>query len=202
MRRLVIYKLELICVKYVPIIIALLSLLDNILMYYDISLDILSYIAGTSILTTIPMYISSYVYKFCKYHRMFIHYIVVNKVIAMVDNYIIIPLSDFYLLLSNMIIAGIFLFFVLYFHLKYGGRGNVEPKAFTRIFPDGYSMVVINSKEEASIIHEAEHVKNAIWEFIGYSPQVDNDEVDAYLLTYIYIKILEVFRKHDKVVNR
>lgn len=31
MRRLVIYKLELICVKYVPIIIALLSLLDNIL---------------------------------------------------------------------------------------------------------------------------------------------------------------------------
>lgn len=57
MRRLVIYKLELICVKYVPIIIALLSLLDNVLMYYDISLDILSYIAGTSILTTIPMYI-------------------------------------------------------------------------------------------------------------------------------------------------
>lgn len=31
---------------------------------------------------------------------------------------------------------------------------------------------------------------------------VDNDEVDAYLLTYIYIKILEVFRKHDKVVNK
>lgn len=124
MRRIVIYKLELICIKYIPIIIALLSLLDNILMYYDISLDILSYIAGTSILTTIPMYISSYVYKFCKYHRMFIHYIVVNKVIAMIDNYIIISLSDFYLLLFNMIIAGIFLFLILYLHLKYGGRSN------------------------------------------------------------------------------
>lgn len=98
MRRIVIYKLELICIKYIPIIIALLSLLDNILMYYDISLDILSYIAGTSILTTIPMYISSYVYKFCKYHRIFIHYIVVNKVIAMIDNYIIIP---FYIFVSN-----------------------------------------------------------------------------------------------------
>lgn len=57
MRRIVIYKLELICIKYIPIIVALLSLLDNILMYCDISLDILSYIAGTSILTTIPMYI-------------------------------------------------------------------------------------------------------------------------------------------------
>lgn len=56
--------------------------------------------------------------------RLVIYKIVVNKVIAMVDNYIIIPLSDFYLLLFNMIIAGIFLFFVLYFHLKYGGRSN------------------------------------------------------------------------------
>ena len=118
MRRIVIYKLELICIKYIPIIVALLSLLDNILMYCDISLDILSYIAGASILTTIPMYISSYVYKFCKYHRMFIHYIVVNKVIAMIDNYIIIPLSDFYLLLFNMIIAGIFFIFCIVLSLK------------------------------------------------------------------------------------
>lgn len=81
-------------------------------------------------------------------------------------------------------------------------KGSIEPNAFTRIFPEGCSIVAVNSKEEASIVHEAEHVKNAIWEFIGYSPQVDNDEVDSYLLTYIYIKILEVFKKHDKVVNK
>lgn len=79
-------------------------------------------------------------------------------------------------------------------------KGSIEPNAFTRIFPEGCSIVAVNSKEEASIVHEAEHVKNAIWEFIGYSPQVDNDEVDSYLLTYIYIKILEVFKKHDKCV--
>lgn len=81
-------------------------------------------------------------------------------------------------------------------------KGSIEPKAFTRIFPEGCSIVAVNSKEEASIVHEAEHVKNAIWEFIGYSPQVDNDEVDSYLLTYVYIKILEIFKKHDKVVNK
>lgn len=80
--------------------------------------------------------------------------------------------------------------------------GDVEPKAFTKISLRGRSLVAVNSREEASIVHEAEHVKNAIWEFIGYSPQVDNDEVDSYLLTYIYIKISEVFRKHDKVVNK
>ena len=47
-----------------------------------------------------------------------------------------------------------------------------------------------------SIVHEAEHVKNLIWEYIGYRPQSDNDEVDAYLLTYIYNKIIDVFYKH------
>ena len=38
----------------------------------------------------------------------------------------------------------------------------------------------------SSIAHESEHIKNAIWRYIGYEPQRDNDEVDAYLLTYIY----------------
>lgn len=33
-------------------------------------------------------------------------------------------------------------------------------------------------------------------EDIGYTPQRDNDEVDAYLLTYIYDKITQVFYKH------
>ena len=53
--------------------------------------------------------------------------------------------------------------------------------------------------ESVNIAHESEHVKNAIWRFIGYEPQRDNDEVDAYLLTYIYNKITDVFYKHDSV---
>lgn len=48
----------------------------------------------------------------------------------------------------------------------------------------------------SSIVHEAEHIKNHIWQYIGYTPQRDNDEVDAYLLTYIYNKITQVFYKH------
>lgn len=69
------YKLELICVKYVPILIALITLIDVILYYFDIDFELINYIADTSFLTMIPMYISSYVYKFCEYHN----YIVVNN---------------------------------------------------------------------------------------------------------------------------
>lgn len=116
------YKLELICVKYIPILIALITLIDVILYYFDINFELINYIAGTSFLTMIPMYISSYVYKFCEYHRMFLHYIVVNKIVMMLDLYIGIPLGDFMLLVLYLIIAGIFAFLALYLHQKYGGR--------------------------------------------------------------------------------
>ena len=75
--------------------------------------------------------------------------------------------------------------------------GGPEPRAITDIWY-GKALVAVNSKEETSIIHESEHIKNAIWEYIGYKPQLGNDEVDAYLLAYIYKKIKEVFIKHDK----
>ena len=67
-------KLELLCVKYIPILIAAIVLLNAILNYFNIYVKELHYIAGTSFLTLIPMYISSYAYKFCEYHRMFIHF--------------------------------------------------------------------------------------------------------------------------------
>lgn len=65
----------------------------------------------------------------------------------------------------------------------------------------GASLVAIDAKRGSSIPHEAEHVKNTIWNYIGYIPQRDNDEVDAYLLTYIYEKITDVFYKHNKVAK-
>lgn len=56
--------------------------------------------------------------------------------------------------------------------------------------------VFIDRKHPSTIVHEAEHIKNFIWEYIGYTPQRDNDEVDAYLLKYLYNKIVTVFYKH------
>ena len=112
------YKLELLCVKYIPILIAVVVLLNAILSYFDIYINEFSYIAGTSFLTLIPMYISSYAYRFCGYHRMFIHYILTHKLVATVDLYIGIPVSDLTLLGIYLIIAGIFILIILYLHQK------------------------------------------------------------------------------------
>ena len=118
------YKLESLCVKHVPIIIAAIVLLNVILARFDVYVDEPNYIAGTGFLTLIPMYISGTVYKFCKYHGMFIHYILTYKIVATIDMYIGIPLEDDMLLLLYLIIAGIFAFLALYLHQKYGGRKN------------------------------------------------------------------------------
>lgn len=75
-----------------------------------------------------------------------------------------------------------------------------EAKAIT-IDQYGVSLVAVNFRSGSSIAHEAVHIKNAIWRYIGYEPQRDNDEVDAYLVTYIYSKIMEVYYKHDKAAN-
>lgn len=75
-----------------------------------------------------------------------------------------------------------------------------EAKAIT-IHQYGASLVAVNSKRGSSIIHESEHIKNSIWRYIGYTPQENNDEVDAYLITYIYDKITSVFYKHDRAAR-
>lgn len=81
-------------------------------------------------------------------------------------------------------------------HLDSDEDSNYPPKGFTK-WQYGAALVAINAKHGSTIVHEAEHVKNLIWEYIGYRPQADNDEVDAYLLTYIYNKITDVFYKHN-----
>lgn len=112
------YKLELLCVKYIPILIAVIVLANAILSYFDIYIEEINYVAGTSFLTLIPMYISSYAYKFCEYHRMFIHYILSHKLLVTVDMYIGIPVSDFNMLMVYLVLAGIFALAILYLHQK------------------------------------------------------------------------------------
>lgn len=62
------YKIELLLLKIIPILMALCSVSNSILSYIDIKVVILNYIGGVSILPIIFLYFSSYVFKFCEYH--------------------------------------------------------------------------------------------------------------------------------------
>lgn len=107
-------------------IMALLCMLNIIMSYYDIDLPILSYIGGISILSIIFLYISSYTFKFCEYHRMFLHYIVVVNTINTIDMYYNIPIDDLAMLCVYMTITGIALFLILYMYVKSNKKSTIK----------------------------------------------------------------------------
>lgn len=112
------YKIELYLLKIMPMLLAAIYLINTVLSYYDIVAPVLSYIGGMSFIPLVFMYISSYVFRFCSYHRMFLHYIVVNDLVSLVDYYWELPVSDWGLFVFHMGIAGISLFIILYLYVK------------------------------------------------------------------------------------
>lgn len=88
------YKIQLYMLKVIPMVMAFICLLNTTLSYFDIDVPVLSYIASNSILTIIFLYLSSYVFRFCAYHRMFMHYTTVTWILNIVDTYIGIPIGD------------------------------------------------------------------------------------------------------------
>ena len=71
-----------------------------------------------------------------------------------------------------------------------------DPARGVTIEYDASCIVCCTPNYESSIVHEAGHIKNLVWKYIGYTPQRDNDEVDQYLHTYIYEEIIKVLNKH------
>jgi hypothetical protein len=116
--RLLLHKVLILLIKVIPMVLALLAVLNTVLSYFYIDLPILSYIGGVSVLSLAFFYISSYVFKFCEYHRMFLHYITFNWILNIIDYYWGIPVSDKGLFLIYISIAGIFLFIILHLYLK------------------------------------------------------------------------------------
>ena len=72
------YKLLILMLKYIPMLISLVYVLNTALSYFYIDIPVLSNLAGMSILPWIFMYLSATVFRFCLYHKMFLHYILVT----------------------------------------------------------------------------------------------------------------------------
>lgn len=97
------YKVELYLLKVMPMVIALVYLVNTVSSYLGIDLPILASIAGMSLIPLIFMYVSSYVFRFCGYHRMFLHYIVVNDIIKNIEEILLVGMMKIILCLQKMI---------------------------------------------------------------------------------------------------
>lgn len=54
----------------------------------------------------------------------------------------------------------------------------------------------INIDCPSCIMHEIIHIKNIIFEVINHISDTHNDEPEAYLVQYLYKKIVEIYYKH------
>ena len=114
----ILYKTQLCLLKVIPMVMAFIFWINTVLSYFDIDLEVFSYIGSCSIITIVYLYISSYVLRFCEYHRMFLHYVCIIWFINIYDYYIGIPVDDISMLMIYQIITGICLFTILYLYVK------------------------------------------------------------------------------------
>lgn len=107
----------LIVLKILPIILAIKCLINNVLDLIHIKFELFEYSNYTSVFILVYLYLSSYVFNFCKCHRMFLHYLVVNDISYMYDYYIGYNISG----INTSIYITLFgtsLFVILYFYLN------------------------------------------------------------------------------------
>ena len=114
----ILYKTQLCLLKVIPMVMAFIFWINTVLSYFDIDLEVFSYIGSCSIITIVYLYISSYVFRFREYHRMFLHYVCIIWLINIYDYYIGIPVDDISMLMIYQIITGICLFIILYLYAK------------------------------------------------------------------------------------
>ena len=112
------YKHYLLILKTIPIILSLLYFIEIILNHLKIECLILPMFSFTSILSLIFLYSSSYVFQFCEYHRMFLHYVSIITLYKIIDLYLDIPFREASIFAVLMIITFIFMVIILYKYLK------------------------------------------------------------------------------------
>lgn len=109
-------KIFRIYLKLIPIVLATLSFLNCVVAYFGFEFKLLAHAFMFFLISFI--YVASYVLKFCEYHRMLLHYIVVIYIINCIDYYIGIPFNDTEILITTFILTFIMLVITLYLKLK------------------------------------------------------------------------------------
>ena len=112
------FKIEMVLLKSLPMFIAVMYFSNTVLSYCGIDYAAITYLAGVGFIPLSFLYITSYCFKFCSYHRMPLHYILINNVVCIIDYNWEIPLDDLKYLCLHIIIAFICMIITIYLKFK------------------------------------------------------------------------------------
>ena len=113
------YKAFLLLLKFLPFLLAIISVLNTVLSYFTIDLVILTYLGGISLLPVLFMYLAAFVFRFCIYHRIFLDYTVASNILTVYDYYIGVPVTDAGIMTLQLVLFFAACVVALIAHLKY-----------------------------------------------------------------------------------
>ncbi len=120
------YKVTIGVLKIIPMLLSFCVVLNMFFDFLGIDSGIISTIGGISFLPLLFIYLASFAFGFCRYHRMFLHYIVANNVLTMADYYVGLPVDNVSLFMVHIFLVGLFLFLILYLY-KHEKLETVSP---------------------------------------------------------------------------
>ena len=112
------YRVVTIIVKYFPILIALLYLLESILSCFGVECLLLVMLGNMTLLPIILILSMSFLLQFCTWHRLPIYYVMVVNTINIIDYYFKIPLNSAIMLAIYLSLALFATIIGIYLHNK------------------------------------------------------------------------------------
>jgi hypothetical protein len=118
------YKVDLFLLKLLPMIMAFSYIIAQYAAYFNIGsgpifvIQVTTHYLGLLLAPMMFMLISSKVFQFCNYHRMFIYYILVTQLMNITNWYAKIPVSNFAYNITQDIITVGFLLTALIMYIK------------------------------------------------------------------------------------
>lgn len=91
-------------------------LVNNTLYCFDVitkTYYLLNYLTGNSLISTVLLYICSYVFKFCSWYRLIVTANFINITIGILEIYFRFPITDIQLLVSYYTVCVLFLLIII-----------------------------------------------------------------------------------------
>jgi hypothetical protein len=102
------YKIEIWLLKVLPFILAIICFISTLFNVLGHTIPILAIIADVSIIPLLFLYVSSYVFKFCEWHRVPLHYIATTKIFNLIDYWFLPHVTNHIILIVYCLIFGLF----------------------------------------------------------------------------------------------
>ena len=112
------YKATLYTLKILPMVMAFSYLMITVCAHLQVPWQLPFHYLGLAVAPLVFMYLTSYVFKFCNYHRIFIHYIAFVELLNLTDWYFGIPISNSAICILHYGVTAIFIIVAYCMYIK------------------------------------------------------------------------------------